>query len=49
VVRTEQALGIRGDYRFGVTKSKDDAPEFYGRDERFAHRVFGGVIINTVR
>ena len=26
-----------------------DAPEFFGRDNRYAHRVYGGVIINTVR
>ena len=41
--------GLRGDYRFAVTKSKDGAPEFFGRDDRYAHRVYGGVIINTVR
>lgn len=41
--------GLRGDYRFAMTKSKDDAPEFFGRDDRYAHRVYGGVIINTVR
>jgi hypothetical protein len=41
--------GLRGDYRFGVTRSKDDAPEFYGRDTRYAHRVYGGVVITTVR
>ena len=38
--------GIRGDYRFVVTQSKDDAPEFFGQDTRYAHRVYGGVIIN---
>jgi opacity protein-like surface antigen len=41
--------GLRGDYRFAMTKSKDDAPEFFGRDNRYAHRIFGGVIITTVR
>ena len=41
--------GLRGDYRLAVTKSKDDAPAFYGRDDRYAHRVYGGVIINTAR
>jgi Outer membrane protein beta-barrel domain len=41
--------GLRGDYRFAVTKSKDDAPEFFGREDRYAHRLYGGVIINTVR
>ena len=39
--------GIRGDYRFAVTQSKDDAPAFFGRDTRYAHRVYGGIIINT--
>jgi hypothetical protein len=33
----------------GITKSKDDAPEFFGRNDRYAHRLYGGVIINTVR
>jgi len=41
--------GLRGDYRLVVTQSKDDASTFFGRDTRFAHRVYGGVIINTVR
>src|SRR5262245_29849900 len=41
--------GLRGDYRFGVTKSKDDAPEFFGRESRYMHRVYAGVVINTVR
>jgi hypothetical protein len=41
--------GIRGDYRFAVTRSKDDAPAFFGRDTRYAHRVYGGIIINAGR
>ena len=41
--------GLRADYRFGITRSKDDAPAFFGRDTRYVHRVYGGVIINTVR
>ena len=41
--------GLRGDYRFVVSKSKDDAPSFFGRDNRYAHRVYAAVIINTVR
>jgi hypothetical protein len=41
--------GIRGDYRFGATKSKDDAPVFFGRDTQYVHRVYGAVIINTTR
>jgi opacity protein-like surface antigen len=41
--------GLRGDYRFVITKSKDDAPEFFGRDTRYVHRVYAGVVINTVK
>lgn len=41
--------GIRGDYRFGATKSKDSAPEFFGRETRYMHRAYGAVIINTAR
>ena len=41
--------GLRGDYRFTAVRQDDDAPAFFGRDTRFAHRVYGGVIINTVR
>ena len=41
--------GLRGDYRFGATQSKDSAPEFFGRDTRYVHRVYGAVIINAIR
>jgi hypothetical protein len=41
--------GLRGDYRFVITKSKDDAPEFFGRETRYVHRVYAGVVINTVK
>ena len=41
--------GLRGDYRFAATRSKDDAPAFFGRDTRYVHRVYGAVIINTLR
>jgi len=41
--------GLRGDYRFMVTKSKDDAPPFFGQETRYGHRVYGAVIINAVR
>jgi hypothetical protein len=37
--------GLRGDYRFGITRSKDDAPEFFGRDTRYIHRFYGGVMV----
>jgi hypothetical protein len=41
--------GVRGDYRFIAVQSKDDAPEFFGRETRYAHRVYAAVVINTVR
>jgi hypothetical protein len=41
--------GLRGDYRFVATRSKDDAPAFFGQDTRYLHRVYAGVIINMVR
>lgn len=41
--------GLRGDYRFVGVPSKDDAPEFFGRETRYGHRVYGGVIVNVVR
>jgi len=41
--------GVRGDYRFALTKSKDAAPDFFGRDTRYVHRVYAGVVINTIR
>jgi Outer membrane protein beta-barrel domain len=41
--------GIRADYRFAETRSKDDAPEFFGRETRYIHRVYGGIIINSGR
>ena len=36
--------GVRGDYRFFAIDSKDDAPAFFGRDNRYGHRVYGGLI-----
>ena len=41
--------GLRGDYRFQAVKSKDSAPEFFGVDNRYSHRVYGAVVINVVR
>jgi hypothetical protein len=40
--------GLRGDYRFTATKSKDTAPAFFGQDTRYGNRVYVGVIINAV-
>ncbi|MBI1875943.1 MAG: hypothetical protein HYS05_18930, partial [Acidobacteria bacterium] len=36
--------GIRGDYRFIAINSKDGAPAFFGRDDRYGHRAYGGLI-----
>ena len=41
--------GLRGDYRFLVVRSDDTAPAFFGRETRYGHRVYGGVVINAVR
>jgi len=41
--------GLRGDYRFMATKSKDSAPAFFGQDTRYGHRVYGAVIIKAIR
>jgi opacity protein-like surface antigen len=41
--------GVRGDYRFIAVNSKDNAPEFFGADDRFSHRIYGAVVINVVK
>lgn len=41
--------GLRADYRFVAVRSKDDAPEFFGQETRYGHRVYGGVILNVGR
>ena len=41
--------GVRGDYRFFAVRSKDDAPSFFGRETRYGHRVYGGLVFNVVR
>ena len=41
--------GLRGDYRFIGVRSKDDAPEFFGRENRFGHRVYGALLLNLAR
>lgn len=41
--------GLRADYRFIAVKSKDDAPAFFGRETRYGHRIYGGVLINVGR
>jgi hypothetical protein len=39
--------GLRADYRFVGVKSKDDAPQFFGQENRYGHRVYGGLILNV--
>ncbi len=41
--------GLRGDYRFIAVQSQDDAPAFFGQENRYGHRVYGGVILNVIR
>jgi hypothetical protein len=41
--------GLRGDYRFQAVQSKDDAPQFFGQDTRYGHRIYGALIINAVK
>jgi hypothetical protein len=41
--------GLRGDYRFLAVRSRDDAPEFFGRETRYGHRFYGAVLLNVVR
>jgi hypothetical protein len=41
--------GLRGDYRFVAVQSKDDAPVFFGHETRYAHRVYGGLVIDVNR
>ncbi len=38
--------GLRGDYRFVTIKSKDSAPQFFGQDTRYGHRITGAVLLN---
>ena len=41
--------GLRGDYRFIAVRAKDDAPNFFGQDTRYAHRLYGGILLNLGR
>ena len=41
--------GVRGDYRFIAVQSKDDAPAFFGRENRYGHRVYAGVLLNVAQ
>lgn len=41
--------GLRGDYRFIAVQSKDEAPDFFGQETRYGHRVYGAVVVNVGR
>jgi len=41
--------GLRADYRFIAVQSKDEAPAFFGTEERYGHRVYAGVLLNVGR
>ena len=41
--------GLRFDYRFIAVRAKDDAPNFFGQETRYAHRLYGGVLLNIGR
>jgi hypothetical protein len=41
--------GLRGDYRFVAMRSNATASSFFGPSDRFAHRVYGAVILNAAR
>ena len=37
--------GVRADYRFLAVRSKSDAPAFFGRINRYGHRLYGALIL----
>jgi hypothetical protein len=39
--------GLRGDYRFIAVRHNDDAPAFFGQEDRYGNRFYGGVILNV--
>jgi outer membrane protein with beta-barrel domain len=41
--------GLRGDYRFQAVRSRDTAPEFFGRETRYGQRIYGALVINVVK
>jgi hypothetical protein len=49
VVFLTWTLGLRGDYRLLATKSKVDTAEFFGRENRYRHRLYGALVINVVK
>ena len=39
--------GLRGDYRFMMTKSDNGSPALFGLETRYAHKIYGGLILNV--
>jgi hypothetical protein len=39
--------GLRADYRFVAVRSQDEAPDFFGKETRYGHRVYAGVLLNV--
>jgi hypothetical protein len=38
-------FGVRGDYRFMMVNGKEGAPAFFGQENRYGHRVQGGIVL----
>lgn len=38
-------VGLRGDYRFFMVGNSDAAPVFFGKENRYGHRVYGGLLL----
>jgi len=41
---SNERWGLRADYRFFIVKNKDNAPLFFGNENRYGHRVQGGLV-----
>ena len=41
--------GLRGDYRFLMTRGNDGATAFFGTENRYGHRVYGAVVVNAIK
>jgi Outer membrane protein beta-barrel domain len=37
-------FGVRGDYRFFMVRNRDNAPLFFGNENRFGHRLQAGLV-----
>jgi hypothetical protein len=37
--------GVRGDYRYVAIDSRENAPAFFGRENRYGHRLYGGLFL----